>query len=222
MEKNIKVAIFCFIAMFLLVLLTLVIDGVDKGKFRSTSLNTNTEYRDLCDKNDFESAHKVLNSLYKAYIEETKEEIKKTNKQAYHDALDYIFNKEALYLFSLEDETANKRITYLLTEIPVEGSCPSDGTEYSDLDADEFKIFGTTQEKDWGKYYRFVADYNAKCDQLLDLAIANDKKEIAKKLVAMIKDDIEIIKLDNSDLVYSSSDKSKTKAKAKYKEAFGD
>lgn len=184
-------------------------------------------YRELCRINEFESAHRVLDELYNEYVNSDRE-TGPTNRAKYLDALDYIFNKEALYLFSLEDEQANKRITYLLTEIPVRGTCPSDGAECG-LNVNEFGFMQIEQDVAWAKYYSFVTDYNSKCTQLLDLAIANDNKNIAKKLLAMYKEDIEVenrlIELKgvmpyHKDF-YKISTKTKDAAKVKYEKAFG-
>lgn len=177
-------------------------------------------YRDFCSNYEFEKAHNVLDALYAQYTSAQKKsgentgsyrDRKKKYKTQYHDALDYIFNKEALYLFSLEDEQANKRITYLLTEIPVEGTQPSFGDRFSDEDSEETDIRTNPAAVAKYKYYEFVTDYNIKCSQLLDLAIANNNKSIAKKLLSMFKKDVII-----SNYKYEFSNKSKNDAKSKY------
>lgn len=222
---------------FLLLMSSLMMSSCDSSSVK-LKLGIGSDYRELCRNNDYEGAHRVLDALYNQYTDATREyneqfnefiDRKKKYKTLYLDALDYIFNKEALFLFSLEDEQANKRITYLLTEIPVRGTRPSDeGTEYIESDADEFSGHsGYDQAISWYQYYEYCSDYNVKCTQLLDLAIANSNKGIAKKLLAMYKEDIVIVRTDirtaytNNGQFYQSSTKSKDAAKVKYEEAFG-
>ena len=61
-------------------------------------------YQECCAANDYEAAHRFLARL------QNSESIK------YNEAKEYIFKNEALYLMSQNDETAKKRILYLLKE----------------------------------------------------------------------------------------------------------
>ena len=63
-----------------------------------------TSYQEACAVNDFEAAH-----LYLAKMENMK-------AKGYSNAKQYVFKKEALYLMSIGDEGAKKRIIYLLKE----------------------------------------------------------------------------------------------------------
>jgi len=61
-------------------------------------------YQECCAANDFEAAHLYLAKMQNEEVE------------GYSAAKEYIFQKEALYLMSLGDEGAKKRIIYLLKE----------------------------------------------------------------------------------------------------------
>lgn len=56
-----------------------------------------------CKQNDYEKAHNLLLQL-------------KETTYKYEETKEYVFKQEALYLMSLEDEAAKKRIVYLLKE----------------------------------------------------------------------------------------------------------
>lgn len=63
-----------------------------------------TSYQEACTANDFEAAH-----LYLSKMENMK-------AKGYSNAKQYVFKKEALYLMSIGDENAKRRIIYLLKE----------------------------------------------------------------------------------------------------------
>ena len=63
-------------------------------------------YQECCAANDFEAAHLYLSKIQNS----------QNSKYNYSEAKDYVFQKEALFLMSQRDETAQKRIIYLLKE----------------------------------------------------------------------------------------------------------
>lgn len=70
-------------------------------------------YREPCDDNDFQAAHEFI------MLMEKEKDGSWTHKWNQHDiekAKEYVFRKEALFLMSQNDETAKKRIIYLLKE----------------------------------------------------------------------------------------------------------
>ena len=62
-------------------------------------------YQECCAANDYEAAHKFLSKLQN-----------NRSRREYNEAKEYVFKNEALFLMSLDDETAQKRIIYLLKE----------------------------------------------------------------------------------------------------------
>ncbi len=67
---------------------------------------TYESYQECCAANDYQAAHQFLAKLQNS----------KKGKEQYEEAKEYVFKNEALYLMSLGDETAKKRIVYLLKE----------------------------------------------------------------------------------------------------------
>ena len=102
--KRIKILSFCCIAVFLLTACgnKITVKGEDGTEYES--------YQECCAAQDFQAAHQFLakmeNGMGKDYDK---------NKE-YEVAREYVFKQEALYLMSIGDETAQKRILYLLKE----------------------------------------------------------------------------------------------------------
>ncbi len=63
-------------------------------------------YQECCAANDYEAAHQFLAKLQNSESE----------AYSYREAKEYVFKNEALFLMSQDDETAKKRIIYLLKE----------------------------------------------------------------------------------------------------------
>lgn len=63
-----------------------------------------TSYQEACAANDFEAAHRYLTKM------------ENMKAEGYSNAKQYVFKKEALYLMSIGDDDAKKRIIYLLKE----------------------------------------------------------------------------------------------------------
>lgn len=61
-------------------------------------------YEEACHAQDFEAAHKFLIAM------------KKAKSSSYSKAREYVFNQEALYLISLNDDISTKRLFFLLQE----------------------------------------------------------------------------------------------------------
>lgn len=63
-------------------------------------------YQECCEAQDFVAAHQFLAKLKNS----------SNDSEKYKEAKEYVFKNEALYLMSQDDETAQKRIIYLLKE----------------------------------------------------------------------------------------------------------
>ena len=77
----------------------ITVKGADGTEYES--------YQECCAANDFEAAH-----MYLAKIQNSNEK----GQYDYDEAKEFVFQKEALYLMSIGDESAKKRIVYLLKE----------------------------------------------------------------------------------------------------------
>jgi hypothetical protein len=99
--KRIKILSFCCIAVFMLTACgekKITVKGTDGTEYES--------YQECCAAQDFQAAHQFLAKLQNS--EERRFEL--------NEAKEYVFKQEALYLMSIGDEAAKKRIIYLLKE----------------------------------------------------------------------------------------------------------
>lgn len=142
------------------------------------------------------------------------------------DDKDYVFNAEMLYLASLGTEEASNRIVFLLAEYQISGTPVELGAEYFDNNK---TYIGAKQ------YLEGIKRFNNRCDNVLDMAIAQNNKALCNKIIKLYKEDIEY------ELGYSEGERcnyiwvipdnyiggrkpwaSKQAAQAKYKKAFGE
>ena len=185
--------------------------GSGSGSDNGTKYAT---YKEALAANDFEAAHKILANAeskgkYTGYM--------KTE----------IFNKEVVYLATLGDENANKRLMVLLNEEPMAGAARSEGQElgknkyYSNLDMSDVYSY----DSDYYHYIEWCSKYNSRCMQILDIAINLDNQELAKLMVNAIKPDPGItskkVGKDRYDIYAHYSTHTKDDAKAKYEAKFG-
>lgn len=183
------------------------------------------DYREACRNLDFEAAHKILDKI--------------TTKDSWWDghtpkediiaATDYIFNAETLYLTSQNTEEANTRVVYLLSELPIEGRADPEGTKIELTD-------DMSDDGGFTAYRSYVNRFNSKCLSILNTAISVGNKEVAEKIIPMIKEDANIVnKMEkkiyghrsNGEIDYTDSEESyvhyttdsKDKAKRLYEQA---
>ena len=121
-------------------------------------------YQDACRNNDFVAAYKIIE------LNDGEEEDK-----------DYVFNAEMLYLASQNTEEASNRILYLLAEYQIPGTPTSPGAEYKGEAYDEVK-----------KYIEGISRYNNRCNSVLDMAIAQGNEKLARGVVALFKQNVDI------------------------------
>lgn len=97
---------------------------------------------------------------------------------------DYVFNAEMLYLTSLGTEEASNRIIYLLAEYQVPGTPIVESSHYSSYQGDLYQ--GANQ------YVEGIARFNKRCDNVIDMAIAQGNEILAKKIINLYKGDINV------------------------------
>ena len=164
------------------------------------------DYREACRNLDFEAAHKILDKI--------------TTKDSWWDghtpkediiaATDYIFNAETLYLTSQNTEEANTRVVYLLSELPIEGRADPEGTKIELTD-------DMSDDGGFTAYRSYVNRFNSKCLSILNTAISVGNKEVAEKIIPMIKEDANIVnkmekkiygRRSNGEIDYTESEES--------------
>ena len=175
-------------------------------------------YEEACRAQDFEAAHQFLDHYYNKYMEGYGQaldyesyEVRKV-RSVYQSAANYIFKQEMMYCISDGSEQAADKVLYLLTEIPVEGTPHPEG-QY-----DWTRIRAHCSEaKDHTTYCKWVASYNANCNQIIDLAISQNNNYLAKKALMMYKQNVsnEKIEHDNYIVNYTWADRDAAIAKCK-------
>jgi len=134
-------------------------------------------YQDACRAKDFEGANVFVERL----LQEAQDGGDFSDSwDEYHNAQDYVFDKEVRFLVAEGSEDASNRIIYLLTEIPVEGK------KYAEGVYDMWYGIGT----EYKKYKEWLPRYNQKCDAVLEIAILQKNKDLARKVLGMYKQNV--------------------------------
>ena len=164
-------------------------DSSDKITIKGADGKEYESYREACRAGDFEAAHKFLDKMYKM-----REEGHHTYAE---EAENYIFNYEVNALISQNDKEANDRVIYLLNEFTIVGE-REPGSNLSSTS------YGTS-----------CAEFNKKCDKILDISISLKNRDMAKKIIPLYKEDE---KYDEKSYLYYTYEM-KESAQKKYDEA---
>lgn len=100
---------------------------------------------------------------------------------------DYVFNAEMLFLSSQNTEEASNRIIYLLSEFQIPGTPVVPSRRYEGKEYEEAK-----------NYLAGIQRFNNRCNNVLDLAITQGNKKLARAVVALFKKEFSID--DNSSM----------------------
>lgn len=190
-------------------------------------------YREAIAAEDFEAAHSILDKA-KADIEtlSRNEFDKKYGMDSYsglRSAEEEVLQSEFNYLATQGTDEANKRLLVLLNTQPMKGTPRSEGQELAKDKSSSYTSMDDVHYYD-GEYSHYIgwcSKYNARCLQILDIAITLDNKELAKMMVKAIKNDPEIISKrisrnsDRYDIYAHYTSKSKNEAISKYQDYFG-
>ena len=152
--KRILFFISCFFIAFILVSCD-ENSGEKKITVKGAGDTEYESYQECCAVQDFMAAHQFLAKM------EDKIDDDKIKKKEYQTAKEYVFKQEALYLMSIGDEAAKKRISYLLQE---EGGNDSHVAMLIDLaidnnDEDFVKVLVNHLKNPSGKCIAKVATY---------------------------------------------------------------
>ena len=167
-KKNNKEWIYILVAIIIFCVGGLIHDWWNNDTENNTVENSDCKkydnYQEACRAGDFVSAYKII-------------EISKGTEAD----KDYVFNAEMLYLASQNTEEASNRILYLLAEYQIPGTPTSPGAEYKGEAYDEVK-----------KYIEGISRYNNRCNSVLDMAIAQGNEKLARGVVALFKQNVDI------------------------------
>lgn len=152
-----------------------------------------SNYKEACKDGAFEDAHEKLEKIHESfvsysigwsdYLQEARE---------YFSALEYIYKAEIQYIVAnLDDEACKDKITFILTEIPIDGQKPDKSFNIFYYDFEE----GHGGEEDYPKPYKvygyYVTSYNHLLDHALTLAINRKYKKLAESILLLYIDDLE-------------------------------
>ena len=222
--------------------------GSDKtGSDKNTGYAT---YKEALANNDFEVVHKIIDqaeadvakcesasgegmfgdSEREKLIQEFANQYGfKPFKEDIDNVKKEIFDKEIKYLAADGSSEACARLAFLFTDYEIEGKrLPSGICNYL--------------EYYYNEYPESVNNYNSKLNMVLDLAISQDNKELANKVIKLYKENMEILEVgrkhktkdgryvwiapdgtevEEGDYYVTYNYKDKEAAKKKYEEAFG-
>ncbi len=209
MEKVnlLKVFIAIVVVAIAICLLVIIFKGKSKGEKNETKVENVEEvfsvkgadgtqyktYQQACRANDFEAAHEFIDLIYNK-LAMVIEETDPSGANAYNTSLkyekqfqsaeDYVFKQEMMFLVSNGDEQSSDKILYLLTELQVLGEPLNEGlNNYYDAESLPQRL-----------YSQYIKRFNNHCDQILDLAISQNNEYLAKKVLGMYKENIDIFK----------------------------
>ena len=166
------------------------------------------KYIEAVDNADFEKAHEILNQHYAKYLEAYRRNPRKMDysTKSYWQAAHHIYKAEMQYLLPLNDPEANNRLIYTLQSMNEIGRKPIAN-----------KSYGYDEYPEIEAYDKFTAGYNSLCNDMLDIAITYNNRDMAKRLLNLYKDDV--VKIDNKKHIYTVTSASRDNAKEKYDEA---
>jgi len=161
------------------------------------------KYIEAVDNADFEKAHDILNQHYAKYLDAYRSNPRKMSysTKSYWQAAHHIYKAEMQYLLPLNDPEANNRLIYTLQSMNEIGRKPTSDKSYGYDEYPEVDAYAN----------------NRLCDDMLDIAITYNNRNMAKRLLALYKDDVE--KLNDKLHIYTVSTTSREKARERYNEA---
>ncbi len=185
-----------------------------------------TTYREAIAANDFEAAHKII-----AQAEADKERChNKYERESFEskygvdfydglkEAKTEIFDKEIKFLAADGSAEACARLVFLFTDYEIKGRRLSEGLN------DYYSGYGNA-------YATSVDGFNSRLSMVLDLAISQDNKGLAQKIIKLYKENMDILmgtnkapdgtEVDGNHCYVTYNWKDKEAAIKKYEDNFG-
>ena len=149
------------------------------GNSSKSSLFSNSgDYKEAVKQGDFETSHEILEKLHDEVVAANYSYEK---QNAYLDAMDYVYKKEIQTILLNDGAEAENKIVFLLSEIPIDGECPSRGS------------IDYYYDSDFDVYCRFVASFNRLCDLALTLSLNRNNASFAQNVIDLYKEDVKIL-----------------------------
>ena len=193
----------------------------DSGVSDSGFLVENDNYKEACKDGAFEDAHEKLEKIHETFVSTSIDSDDYLAKaREYFSALEYIYKAEIQYIVTnMDDEACKDKLTFLLTEIPIDGQKPDESFKIYE---ERFKE-GDNDEEGYPKLYKvygyYVISHNHLLDHALTLAINRKYKKLAESILIQYIDDLDFVK--GADWYYRAvySRSSYNAAKEKYDQA---
>lgn len=183
------------------ILLWVLICGVLGGTLDYISRNegvSQPDYVFLCTQGDFEGARDVQDKYYADYCNEYaawhgggwNAQEARMAQEKYHSIAAYIFAQEIASIYYGEEKSRDGDLISRLMSIPTEGAplaegCYGNGMFYAnDAGVGEPLAIAHVTYQSW------VSFYNDRCEQVLDLALANGNKEFARRIAGLYKSEV--------------------------------
>lgn len=189
-----------------------IVDMAFSGEFKEEPITSTSSYVDAVSASDYKTAHEILDNLLAVALEanangswESEDAMEK-----FWAAADHIYKAEMLYLIAMNDPEANKRLIHSLATMSIIGDKPTHKTSaYSPLTK-------------YDNYQIFVTRFNRMCDEILNISLLNNNKDMARQILNLYKEDCSPHYKKDGDkdyYYYDFSNTSKDAALKKYNEA---
>ena len=164
--------------------------------------------------NDFKRAHEILDAELTWAIKANAENSVRSEEylEEFWAVADHVYKAEMMYLIEMKDLDANKRLINTLAMMNIIGDKPSKKVFVEDY-------YQIRKKKN---YSIFVTRFNRLCDEILNISILNNNKEMARSVLALYKEDCSAPYQKEGEKKYyyfDISTKSKDAALKKFKEA---
>ncbi len=210
------------------------VDNVDEITVTGADGKEYSSYRAACSNGDFDAAREFVEKMkvIKTAAESNDDDTKRSAlEKSISEAEEYIFSSELNALASMNDPQATTRIILILNEYKVEGTPVTEGTVIGNDCYINREDYAEGKNDDYKKYMQGVSKFNLKCDRILDIAIACGNKDLAEKILRLIRQDATFYYKPSSsspedenykDVYAHYTNESQNAAKKKYEEAVRD
>ena len=177
-------------------------------------------YKEDCKDGAFEDAHEKLGEIHETFVSTSIHSDDYLAKaREYFSALEYIYKAEIQYILTnMDDEACKDKLTFLLSEIPIDGQKPDESV----VILDDYFEEGNEWEEDHPKPYKVYGYYSTSYNNLLNhaliLAINRKYKKLAENILLLYIDDLEF-KIQGGFYHANYSRSSFNAAKEKYDQA---
>lgn len=181
---------------------------------------SSSSYQEACTNGDFEEAHKLLGEIHETFVSTgIDSDDYLTKAREYFSALEYIYKAEIQHIVTnLDDEACKDKITFLLTEIPIDGQKPDESFETHEVNFVEGSWGEEAHVRPYKVYGYYVTSHNNLLNHALTLAINRKHKKLAENILLQYIDDLEF-RLWDYDYHADYSRSSYNAAKEKYDQA---